>query len=151
LWKAAHARWLGGDLPGADKLAERYWQDRAKALDPLLTWRRANWLYETGRREEAMDLLTKSPQAADAQRQLLVWNNLQSLPSDLGQLEKGYEQTNPVSDGLVRTLYAEALVRAGRKDEAKSLVKLWPLPEQNDVLQALLYPKFVELRKALQP
>jgi len=151
LWKAAHARWLAGDLAGADQLMERYWQDRAKALDPLLAWRRANWLYETGRREQAVDLLMKAPQTADAQRQLQVWNNLQSVPSDLAQLEKAYQHANPVSDGLVRTLYAEALVRAGRKDDAKDLVKLWPLPEQTDLLQALLYPKFIELRKELQP
>ena len=44
VWKAAHAHWLGGDLAGADKIMEQYWQDRAKARDPLLVWRRANWL-----------------------------------------------------------------------------------------------------------
>jgi hypothetical protein len=80
-----------------------------------------------------------------------VWSNLQSIPSDLAELEKAYRRSNPLSDGLVRTLYAEALARAGRKDEARSLVKLWPLPEQTDLLQGLMYPKFIELRKALQP
>jgi hypothetical protein len=153
LWKAAQARWLAGDLAQADKIAERYWQDRAKAHDALLLWRRANWLYETGRREQAEDLLMRAPPEAGpvAQRQLQVWNNPQSVPSDLADLEKDYQRSNPVSDGLVRTLYAEALVRAGRKDEARSLVRLWPLPEQTDLLQALMYPKFIELRKALQP
>jgi tetratricopeptide (TPR) repeat protein len=152
LWKAAHARWLAGDLAGADQIAQRYWQDRAKAHDPLLEWRRANWLYETGRREQAVQLLMQaSPQAADvAQRQLRVWNNPQSVPSDLADLEKAYQHATPTSDGLVRTLYAEALVRAGRKDDARSLVKLWPLPEQTDLLQALMYPTFIELRKELQ-
>jgi hypothetical protein len=49
-------------------------------------------------------------------------------------------------------LYAEALFRAGKKAEARNLVKLWPLPEQSDsLLQALMYPKFIELRNALQP
>ena len=164
LWKAAHARWLAGELSGADQLAaadklmERYWQDRAKAHDPLLTWRRANWLYETGRREQGVELLKMDVQmpalqetANVAQRQLQVWNNLQSVPSGVADLEKDYQHSNPASDGLVRTLYAEALVRAGRKPEAAKLVKLWPLPEQTDLLQGLMYPKFLELRKTLQP
>jgi len=153
LWKAAHARWLAGDLAGADKIADAYWQNRAKARDPLLVWRRANWLYETGRRQQAMELLMHAPPDAAnvAQRQLQVWNNPQSVPSNLAELESGYQHSIPTSDGLVRTLYADALVRAGRKDEARSLVKLWPLPEQTDLLQALMYPKFIELRKTLQP
>ncbi len=159
LWKAAHARWLAGDLAQADKIAERYWQDRAKAHDALLPWRRANWLYETGRRDQAVDLLKMDLQTAHApqeaaeavQRQLQVWSNPQSVPSDLAVLERDYHRSAPARDGLIRTLYAEALVRAGRKDEARSLVRLWPLPEQTDLLQALMYPEFIELRKALQP
>jgi Flp pilus assembly protein TadD len=152
LWKAAHARWLAGDLPRADKIMEQYWQLRAKVHDPLLAWCRANWLYETGRHDAAMELLMHAPpEAAEvAQRQLQVWTNLASLPSDLPTLERSYWESNPVTDGLVRTLYAEALVRAGRKAEAKSLVKLWPVPEETDSpLRALIYPKFIELRKEL--
>jgi tetratricopeptide (TPR) repeat protein len=163
LWKAAHARWLGGDLAGADRLMDQYLQARAKARDPLLSWRRANWLYETGRQEQAVQVLktdlvgtdvTQPPQGATAliERQLQVWNNLASLPSDLATLEKDYRRSNPSSDGLVRVLYAEALVRAGRKDDARSLLKLWPVPEQNESpVQSLVYPKFIELRKELQP
>ena len=152
LWKAAQARWLAGDLAAADKTMERYWEDRAKAHDPLLVWRRANWLYETGRHEAAVDLLMHAPpEAGDViKRQLQLWNNLQAVPSNLSDLEKEYQHSNPTSDGLVRTLYAEALFRAGRTAEAKSLVRLWPLPEQNDLLQALMYSRFVELRKELQ-
>jgi Flp pilus assembly protein TadD len=154
LWKAAHARWLAGDLAQADMIVERYWQDRAKARDPILVWRRANWLYETGRQDQAVALLMHPPpEAAEAaQRQLQVWNAFPSARSDLAELEKAYQRSNPVSDGPVRTLYAEALFQAGRKDEARNLVKLWPLPEQNDsALQSLVYPKFIALRKALQP
>jgi Flp pilus assembly protein TadD len=152
LWKAAHARWLAGDLARADKIMEQYWQLRAKARDPVLAWRRANWLYETGRRDQAAQLLMHAPPetAEVAQRQLQVWSNLASMPSDLAALERSYQESTPVRDGLVRTLYAQALVRAGRKAEAKSLVKLWPVPEETDSpLQALMYPKFIELRKQL--
>jgi tetratricopeptide (TPR) repeat protein len=154
LWKAAQARWLAGDVAGADKTVEPYWQLRAKARDPMLTWRRANWLYETGRREQAMELLMHAPpEASDlAQRQLRLWANLDSLPLDLAALERSYRESGPVNDGLVRTLYAEALVRAGQKAEAKSLVRLWPVPHESDSLfQSMMYPTFVELRKTLQP
>jgi tetratricopeptide (TPR) repeat protein len=153
VWKAAHAHWLGGDLAGADKIMDQYWQDRTRARDPLLVWRRANWLYETGRQAQAVELLMQAPPqaAALAARQLQVWSNPASIPSDLAVLEKEYRRSSPVTGGLVRTLYAEALVRAGRTQDARSLVNRWPLPEQNDLLQALMYPKFIELRKTLQP
>lgn len=154
LWKAAHARWLSGDLPGADKIAERYFQERAKARDPLLAWRRANWFYETGRRQQAVDLL-QSPTAAGgaasvARQQLEVWNNPQALAADQAKLQQVFEHTDPVNDSLPRILYADALFHAGKKEQARELVKRWPLPIRDDSpLQSLLYPKFLELRKDL--
>ena len=152
LWKAAHAHWLGGDLPGAEAIADRYFEDRAKARDPLVVWRRAVWLYETGRHQEAQALLMNPPPEAAqvARQQLQVWNNLQAIPLDPDQLQQGYRQADPTNDGLVRTLYAEALLREGKKAEAKELLRLWPLPATNDSpLQSLVYPKFLELRKAI--
>jgi len=52
---------------------------------------------------------------------------------------------------LPRTLYAAALAKAGKTDEARALLKMWPLPESavDPLLQSLLYPQFLELRKAL--
>lgn len=154
LWKAAHARWLAGDLPEADKIVERYLQDRAKARDPLVTWRRANWLYETGRRDQARDLLRHvpietNPQAATAMNALLrLWADFQP-PADLAKLEQGYRESDPVNDGLARVMYANALVQAGRKSEARELLQRWPLPAGDDsLLQSLLYPMFFDLRKA---
>ena len=150
LWKAAHARWLAGDLPGADAIANRYFQDRSKAHDPLAVWRRATWLYETGRRQQAQSLLMNAPpEAAQAARQQLqVWN-AQSMSLNLEQLERSYRQSEPANDGMIRTFYAEALLRAGKKDQAKALLRLWPLPAANDSpLQSLVYAKFQELRKA---
>ncbi len=153
LWKAAHARWLAGDLSSADKLAQQFFQTRAQAHDPLLDWRRANWLYETGRRQQAVDLLMHAPEttpngAAAAKQQLAVWNTPQPVSDDLEKLQQAYRHSDPVNDGLPRTFYAEALLRAGRKDEARDLLKRWPLPVRDDSpLQSLLYPKFMELRK----
>src|SRR5262249_30413479 len=61
LSKAAYARWLGGDLPGADKLYASYLEFRSKARDPGVLWREAAWLYTTGRSEEAITKLTHPP------------------------------------------------------------------------------------------
>ena len=164
LWKAAHAHWLSGypaqpdQIAEADKIMDRYFQDRAKARDPLLTWRHANWLYETGRRNQAIELLMHpppdvTPQAAEiANRQLQAWTTPAPPEPDLNALEQAYQRTSPSSDGLARTQYAEALVNAGKQAEAKNLIKLWPLPEQGpSLLQATMYPKFILLRKTLQP
>jgi tetratricopeptide (TPR) repeat protein len=156
LWKAAHARWLAGDLPGADRIIQRYW--KADAKDPFLTWRQGTWLYESGRRQQAMallqDILHQRVPALTAdilQRQLDVWNNPHAIPRDLDQLKKLYEQTDPPRDGLVRTFYAAALLDAGQKEAARKLVRLWPLPETSEsLLESYVYPEFLRLRKAVR-
>ena len=153
LMKAAYAHWLGGDLAGADALMQKYLELRAKQNDPLVVWREAVWLYATGRRDQAIAALAKAPkdQAANMERQRAVWRGDVPLPNDLNQLKALYESTNPAADGLARTLYAGALARAGRTDEARALLKLWPVPDTSgaQLLQSLLYPRFLELRKTL--
>ena len=153
LWKAAHARWLRGDLNGADGLLEKYWESRVKAHDRLVVWRRANWLYETGRRDQAVALLMRAaPGEVEAsRRQIALWNDPAAVPKDLTMLQKAYAQSDPVNDGLVRTFYAAALLRSGRRDEARNLLSRWPLPETGDnLLQSLMYPQYLDLRKQLQ-
>ncbi len=152
LWKAAHARWLGGDLPAADTLVKEFFDQRVKLHDPVVVWRRANWMYETGRRDQAMELLANAPpEAAElAKKQLAVWNDPQTVPRDLAELKRSYENTMPAEDGLVRTFYAAALLQAGQREEARKLVALWPLPKSQDALQALMYPKFLEVRMILK-
>jgi tetratricopeptide (TPR) repeat protein len=157
LSKAAYARWLGGDLPGADQLFKRYLEFRTKAGDPTVAWREANWLYATGRTQQAVAKLTNpegrlSPQVADlAAKQLAVWKN-PMLPHDVAPLRQAYEHTPPAADGLLRTAYAAALWDAGNRAEAGKLLQHWPLPEQagDPYLQSLLYPKFRELKGKLQ-
>jgi tetratricopeptide (TPR) repeat protein len=151
LWKAAHAVWLNGDLKGADELMERYLLTRAKAKDPLLVWRRASWLYETGRKDQAIAELRKSPPetAELANRQLAVWAD-PAPRNDLAQLKVLYLASDPVHDGLPRTFYAAALLEAGQKQEARQLIERWPLPESGDnPALSLLYPEFLSLRKQL--
>jgi Flp pilus assembly protein TadD len=159
LWKAAHARWLSGDLPGADQLMAQYISARRRARDPLVTWRQANWLYETGRKEEARALLevpttgpSREPPNELIERQLAVWKDPDAaVPRGLDVLKQLYERSDPVHDQLARTLYAAALAGAGRKEEARKLVALWPLPEPgNSPLDSLAYPGFLDLRNGLR-
>jgi len=153
LMKAAYAHWLGGDLAGADAQIRKYLDLRAKQNDPLVVWREAVWQYATGRREQALATLAKAPpdQAANMERQRSVWRGEVHLPQDLNQLKMLYENTNPAVDGLLRTLYAAALARDGKAEEARALLKMWPLPEPagDQALQSLMYPQFLALRKTL--
>jgi Flp pilus assembly protein TadD len=162
LLKAAHARWLGGDLSGADAIHQRYIKFRAGLHDPLVAWREAVWLYSTGRRAEAEEKLKGAPAVAAAQ--LAVWSGEPQgsgpyallLEKKFAEAAEGfkqiYESTPPGSDSQVRVLYAWALAEAGRKDEARALLKWWPLPGDagNPLFESLIVPKFVELRKTLE-
>jgi Flp pilus assembly protein TadD len=154
LLKAAYARWLQGDLPKADALFAQYRAFRTQLNDPLLFWREAVWEYSTGRSASAVARLeSASGQGADlAKAQLLVWRDPSRVPHDAAALKQIYDRTSPPSDGLIRTLYAAALIEAGQKEEARKLVELWPLPEAvgDDLLRGFLYPKFLENRDSLR-
>jgi hypothetical protein len=100
-----------------------------------------------------MATLARTPpdQGANMERQRAVWRGEAHIPDDLNQLRTVYQSTNPAADGLARTLYAAALVEAGKQDEARTLLKLWPLPESasDSLLQSLMYPRFLELQRTL--
>jgi Flp pilus assembly protein TadD len=154
LLKAAYARWLQGDLPGADKLFLQYATFRTQMKDPLIAWRQAVWEYSTGREPAAIATLSNvsnGPVANVARAQLAVWKDPSHLPQDLTALKQSYDRAPAAADGLSRVLYAAALLKAGQKDEARKLVALWPLPglESDPLLQSLLFPKYLELKKEL--
>ncbi len=46
---------------GADKLFARYLDFRAKLKDPTIEWQHALWEYSTGRKDQAIARLQKSP------------------------------------------------------------------------------------------
>ena len=150
LRKAAYAHWLAGDLPGSDKLFARYLDFRVKLKDPTVEWQHALWEYSTGRTDQAIASLQKSriPQAAV---QIRVWRGDMKLPSSVDELKRAYESSEPSADGLIRTLYAEALLANGQKEEAKKLAARWPLPDNagEPVLQSLVFPKYIALRRIL--
>jgi tetratricopeptide (TPR) repeat protein len=148
--KAAFAHWLAGDLAGADKLFDRYLDFRTKLKDPAIDFERAAWQFVTGRKDQAVALLEKSsfPQA---QIQIRVWRDETKVPSDVGPLKRAYEGSPPTADGLYRVLYAEALVGNGDREEAKKIIARWPLPDNagEPILQSLVFPKYVALRRIL--
>lgn len=150
LFKAAYAHWLAGDLQGADAIMARYLDFRRQTRDPLVSWREASWDYATGRRDLAMKKILDAPRPL-AERQIAAWNAAPS--TDLAALKVAYERAAPSSDGLARTLYAAALLRAGQKDEARKLIARWPLPSDTGpdaLLESTVFPRFLELRRALQ-
>ena len=154
LSKAAYAHWLGGDLPGADKIFDDFLNYRSAHKDQAVLWRRAVWEYATGRQAEATSRLKAAtgPIMQIAQQQLEVWSKPDTLPQEVAGLERAYNRTPPPADGLVRTLYARALARAGRREEANKILALWPLPDSGEpLLQAFLYPIYRELRQPSRP
>ena len=154
LLKAAHARWLQGDLAGADQEFAQYAAFRVQQKDPLVSWRQAIWEYATGRQPAAMARLEKVTGAAAnvAATQLALWKDPSKLPSDVGALKQAYNRTPPTADGITRVLLARALFQTGEKDEARKLLALWPLPgaEGDPLLQSFLFPEYLELKKELK-
>jgi tetratricopeptide (TPR) repeat protein len=150
LRKAAYAHWLAGDLAGADKLFARYLDFRAKLKDSAIDWQRALWEYSTGRADQAIASLQKS-RIPQAPVQIRVWRGDMKLPSGVDELKRAYESSEPSADGLIRTLYAAALLANGQKDDAKKLGARWPLPDNagEPVLQSLVFPKYIALRRIL--
>lgn len=159
LLKAAYARWLSspGNRAAADAILRRYLAARAQQGDANVIWQEAAWLYSTGRPQAAIAKLASMPagqmaaQKTTIERQLAVWRGEIKPPTDLARIQAIYENTNPAADGLIRTFYAAALLRAGRTDEARALVQRWPLPESagDPLLQSLVFPEFLELRQKL--
>ena len=99
-------------MPGADKIFERYLEFRARLKDPSLEWQHASWEYATGRKDQAIARLQKSPSPQN-KVQLRVWQGASAMHLSLDQLKQAYEATQPAADGFYRTLYAEELLRAG--------------------------------------
>ncbi len=152
LSKAAYAHWLAGDLPGADAIFRKFALEVAKKNAPLGIWRESAWLYATGRQDQAEALLSKAPPDERIRRQLTVWRNASALPSGLESLRTLYLSTPPALDGVERMLYGSALVEAGREDEARVILKRWPLPENSTQpeIDTIVFPRYLALRKKLQ-
>jgi Flp pilus assembly protein TadD len=89
LIKAAMARLLSGDVSGADKLAEDFFQARKQANDPTLEYRRAMWNWIAGRRRAAMRQMETFARAAESTPALRdgvsrAWSDLSVWALELG-------------------------------------------------------------------
>jgi tetratricopeptide (TPR) repeat protein len=86
LYKAAWAEFLAGDKTAADALLNRFRDVREKAKDPTIDLFAASWFYRTGRAQDAVALLRKTPAPdappispiirAEIASQLAVWDLL---------------------------------------------------------------------------
>lgn len=85
LYKAAIARLMSGDIPGADALQKQF-DDARAAHDPAIPYRQAEWAWITGRRKQAYQQLTAFAQssekgplkevASNAYSELALWSLL---------------------------------------------------------------------------
>ncbi len=149
LLKAAYAEWLSGNLATADATLTPFFSSLVERRDPAAAWREASWLYATGRRALAIEKLEASPSPLAAQ-QLAVWKGQNGPPLDIAVLAGRYRNSSPFNDGMYRAFYATALVAAGRGEEARPLLRHWPLPLEGEPLfQALVFQQFLETRKKL--
>jgi Flp pilus assembly protein TadD len=83
-FKAAMARLMSGDIPGADALFRQFADARTAAKDPLADFRKAQWAWITGRRKEGyaqMAAFARSAEESSARQaayqaygQLAVWS-----------------------------------------------------------------------------
>jgi Flp pilus assembly protein TadD len=83
-FKAAVARLMSGDIPGADTLFKQFADARAAAKDPLADFLRAQWAWITGRRKEGYEQMAAFAQSAEqssareaasqAYGQLAIWS-----------------------------------------------------------------------------
>jgi Flp pilus assembly protein TadD len=83
-FKAAMARLMSGDLPGADGLFKQFADTRNAANDPLADFRQAQWAWISGRRKEgygrmaafaqSADQSASRPAASQAYSQLAIWS-----------------------------------------------------------------------------
>ncbi len=161
LLKAAYSHWLArpadqADVKGSDALMARYLDFRRNQKDPLVAWREASWLYATGlyskaRRDQAFAKLAAVPNPQLVAQQTDIWTGKFQLPHDVESLKARFDNTAPASDAQLRVLYASALIAAGKRDEARPLLELWPMPwTPGDILlESWVLPKFIELRASL--
>ena len=82
--KAAMAHLMTADIAGADALAQRYFDARTAAKDPLVDYRKAQWSWISGRRKAACRQMEQVAHAAEsdlvrevgahADAELALWN-----------------------------------------------------------------------------
>jgi tetratricopeptide (TPR) repeat protein len=128
---------------GDQKAAADYAQQAAeRATSPTARRQSAICRFLAGGESESTGSSTVDALALLFQRKFA-----EALPA----LETAYRETSPNSDGQIRTLLSWANVEAGRVQEARALLRLYPLPlASGDVLFAsLTFPRYFYLKGAV--
>ncbi len=76
LLKAAHARWMAGDLPGADTIFRQYTHALRQAKSPLEELQTARWEYLTARIRQGVERLEKFAATAQGDARALAFSQL---------------------------------------------------------------------------
>ena len=139
--KAALARLLTGDVPGANALADRYLQLRTEAKDPVVQYRRAEWSWISGRRMEAGQQMEDFALAAEkgplrevasrAYAQLAIWSSLMGDRANAARLsQKALSIAGPVSAGNALLARFFSLPSAAPSEWAVRAEQQFPGPAQ---------------------
>jgi Flp pilus assembly protein TadD len=144
LLKAALARLLTGDAPGANLLAERYLASRLEAKDPIVDYRRAQWTWISGRRKAAAQQMGAFALASEsgplreiasrAYAELAIWS-LQSGDRDGGArlAQKALSIAGPASAGSALVARFLASAPAGPSEWVVRAEQQFPGPAQSAI------------------
>jgi tetratricopeptide (TPR) repeat protein len=131
--KAAYARLMTGDVAGAETLFQRYLDARRAAKDPLAGFRRAEWLWFSGRRKQALAQM----EAAAAQAGGAAWAQLAVWSLDLGDRPRARalaarmgKASPPAPPGLAALVEFVTLPEAAASEWAVRAERLFAAPEQ---------------------
>jgi Flp pilus assembly protein TadD len=144
LIKAALARLLSGDVPGANLLAERYAAARVEAKDPIVDYRRAQWTWIGGRRKAAAQQMAAFALASEsgplrdmasrAYAELAIWSLETSDREGAARLaQKAISIAGPASAG--NALVAQFLSQppASSSEWAVRAEQQFPAPAQTAI------------------
>jgi tetratricopeptide (TPR) repeat protein len=161
LLKAAIAQLLSGDPAGANTIAERYLQARAEAKDPIVDYRRAEWMWISGRRKAAAQQMgafalanEKGPMremASRAYAELVTWSMMlgdREVAARLAQQALALAGPNSAGNALVARFFS--LPPAGASEWVLRAEQQFPGPQQTAIKNfALAYALL--LNKHFQP
>lgn len=110
LLKTAMANYYSGDAAAADHAAERYFDARLKARDPIVDYRRAQWLWLRGHRKEAYGRMQSFAAANEntplrdaasrAEAEMAVWSlMLGDRPAAVQMALKALRSASPMGRG----------------------------------------------------
>jgi Flp pilus assembly protein TadD len=154
--KAALARLLSGDAPGANQIAEQYLAARVAVKDPIVDYRRAQWTWISGRRKAAAQLMGAFALAGEsgplrdiasrAYAELAVWSlETGDRERAAGLAQKALSIAGPASAGNALVAKFLALPPAGPSEWAVRAEQQFPGPPQSAIRDfALAYALLVQ-------